>query len=237
MYFTRVLTLSLSFVLIGLLSCKDEVIDPTPVNDLACESEPVYLDTIYLDTESIAFVPYDGTETSVFKNAVGEEARFEPLFDFRISYHRMEFKRICMNGDTNHYSFNGEQYSVSKKCPDLNLQFYLNVFPQNVDVPDVFYDYFIFLLHSPPLDNTIDTSITLNFTTSYKGNQIPPTAHHYLQYKFAADTSFLNVPFQDVYYNDKSISNPPNSVFYTKQLGLIAFTDLNDVLWVFDRFE
>ncbi|MBK9980950.1 MAG: hypothetical protein IPP15_00760 [Saprospiraceae bacterium] len=228
------------FLLITFITSCDDPISPAPINDLTCESNLIDLDTIKLDPASVDFVSYTGTEVLVFKNTLGDEAKFKPLYGpLSHVFYPMHFKIECMSGDTNHYTFIQEQYAVSKKCDKLNLQFYLNLLARNSFVVPLFNDEFSLILHTPPLDHFIDTAVTIRIVTSLKGNpDMPDPTHIYLaSYKFTSDTTLLNVPFHDVYYTYKTSHGLLPSLFYTKELGMVAFQDLDDVMWVFDRFE
>ncbi len=223
-----------------LQSCSEDELTLPPLNELECVSGLTDFDTVKLDPISIGFVSYTGNETIVFKNDLGHEVKFEPLYGaLKHSYHNDEFELQCTSGDTNYYEFNRDQFAVSKKCEALNLQFYLNVFTQYSYSMPLFYDLFSLLLHSPPLDHIIDTAISISIVTSLKGNAELLDLHPNFTdtYNFTADTTLLQVNFQNVYFSNNSTITLLPSLFFTKELGMVAFQDLDDVLWVFDRIE
>ena len=114
----------------------------------------------------------------------------------------------------------------------------MDVFPRIAKDTIVYFDYFSLNLYSPPHDFKNDTTISINLVSSWRDTMRPsPYIFIPTYYKFKTDTTLLNVAFQEVYCNIKTINDPPNSVYYSKALGMIAFTDLDDVLWVFDRVE
>lgn len=234
-------SLLIIFILGSILqSCSEEEMSLTPLNELECVSGLTDFDTVRLDPISIGFVPYNGNETIVFKNSLGNEVKFKPLYGaLKHSYYNDEFELACMSGDSNYYEFNREQFAVSKKCEALNLQFFLNVYTQHSYLMPIFFDQFSLLLHSPPLDNIIDTSISIRIVTSLKGNFELLDLHPNFTdtYSFTADTTLLEVNFQNVYFSNNSANALLPSLFFTKDLGMIAFQDLNMVLWVFDRIE
>ena len=222
----------------GLVSCSDE--DPIAINDLECETGTIDLDTIFLEETSTSFVSYLGDEVLFYKNAIGDEVKFEPLYgSLKHSYYPWDFALQCMNGDSNHYEYNPEQYAVAKKCEALHLQFFLNVLPYRAYHTTLFYDNFSLLLHTPPLDHIIDTSVTLRFVTSLKNNVGFPENEIILHTEpaFVADTMLLNKSFQNIYYAVKGNTSLLQSVFYTKEQGMVAFQDLDEVFWVLDRIE
>ena len=209
-------------------------------NEVECITGLTDFDTVWLDPISIEFVSYTGEETMVFKNALGHEVKFEPLYGaLKHSFYNDEFEIPCMGGDTNYYEFNRDQFAVSKKCEALNLQFFLNVYTQYSYPMPLFFDQFSLLLHTPTMDQIIDTAISIRVVTSLKGNgELLDLYPNFTDtYKFTPDTTLLQVNFQNVYFSTKSGMDLLPSLFYTKELGMVAFQDLDGMMWVFDRIE
>ena len=225
-------------LMIVFFSCTDEgSIDPKSIE---CESEPINLDTIFLDQESISYISYTGNETLIFKNEVGDEARFEPpQLHLNHIWLTTQFKLLCNTGDTNEYIFKKELYSFGKKCEILDLHMSLTIIPQNSQQVPQFTDELNLFLYGESSNSIFDTTISLGITTSLRGNEDFSDPIRLIGYKtgFVSDTSLLNVAFQNVYYTVKPAGNILPSIFYTEQQGLIAFQDLEDVLWVFDRVQ
>ncbi len=221
-----------------LFSCKDEVL--VGPDAIQCESDAIDLGTVSLDPESVSYVSYTGNEVIIFKNEVGDEVRFEPpQLQLNHLWLNTGFNLLCMSGDTNKYILLKELYSFSKECESLDLRMSLTIFPQNSrDIP-LFNDELNLYLHGGLSNNFFDSTISLNITTSLRGNEDFSDALLIVGYKygFASDTSLLNIPFQNVHYTIKPAGRILRSIFYTKEHGLVAFQDLNDRLWVFDRIE
>lgn len=223
--------------LLTLISCSKE--DTIP--QIVCENRIIDLDTIILEENSRDFIPYTGLEKIYFKNENGSEVEFLQLYGpLKHSYHEFDFEIMCEESDFNEYVFNREQFSVSHKCAELNLQYYLNVYVQNSHKQPKFVDVFNFLLHAPALDNFIDTAISIRFITNDRGNEelLNDDFKHDNIYQFAPELLLNHKLFHSVYFN-KQPNSPKllTEVYYTKEQGLIGFKDIDGMLWVLDRIE
>jgi hypothetical protein len=216
----------------------DDVIEIIGQN--ICIDEIINFDTIHLSPESIGFIPYNGKESMYFKNVNGEEVKFEPLYPpISHSFRENEFELICDSGGLNNYIFTREQYAVSHKCEDLNLQYYLNVYSYNSSQRPEFVDKFSLLFHEPALDHNIDTLIKLEIITSYRNKEelLIEEFANYNNYEFLSEIKLLNKSFNAVYKVVEPKDNLLTELYFNKEFGIVGFKDLNLVLWVFDRIE
>ncbi len=219
-------------------SCTDE--GNVGPDSIECETEPIDLGEIFLDPVSLLFLPYSGQEIVVFKNAMGDEALFEHLENsFHHSIYTSTFKLICMSGDTNEYTYKGESYALSKRCELLDLNLEVDLYPSQSFSFPLFNDQLVVLLQTPSTDLLLDTIVILGVVTNYRGNGDLTNSLHDggFNHRFVSDTSLLNVDFHNLYVKQQSTLNPLQSIYYTKELGVVAFEDVEDVLWVYDRVE
>ncbi|GJM33545.1 MAG: hypothetical protein DHS20C18_25460 [Saprospiraceae bacterium] len=218
---------------------KDDDTNPIDIS-IPCTNELIDLDTIRLNPESLEFIPYDGEESFYFKNNIGEEVKFEPLYPpISHSFRETDFELTCDDGDINNYVFTREQYAVSHKCTDLNLQFYLNVYSYNSSEYPQFVDKFTLIFHEPSLDNFIDTLIQLKVITSFKDEEelLGDEFDSYNQYEFKGEIELLDKTFNNVYKVIEPEDNLLTELYFSKEYGIVGFKDLEFRLWVFDRFE
>jgi hypothetical protein len=218
---------------------KDDDVSET-IEQIICNDSTVNFDTIYLSPESIGFIPYNGKESIYFKNENGVEVKFEPLYPPKShSFRKTEFELICEGGDMNNYVFTREQYAVSHKCKDLNLQYYLNVYSKNSSQYPEFVDKFSLLFHEPALDNFIDTLIKLEIITSFREKEDLLTKEfaNYGNYEFVSKIKLLNKTFNEVYKVIEPKDNLLTEIYFNKEYGIVGFKDLALKLWVFDRIE
>lgn len=224
--------------LVMLGACKKE--EEIDLIDLAeCESGIIDLGLINLEPESMSFLSYTGTENIYFRND-HEEVKFEPLFPPNISTSLTKnFTIPCKDGAENEYIYRREQHSVSHRCEDLNLQYYVNLFPWNSSEFPLFVDQFSIVFHRPPIDNVIDTAIHLWIVPSFKGNEasLKDEIGFSENYQFLEDTTLLNKTFFNVYKVSQPKEEGLTELYYNKEFGIVAFKDLDFNLWVFDRFE
>ena len=225
-------------VAISFFSCTDE--GPAGPDVIECEAGTIDLDTIALEPASLQFVSYSGSEIIVFKNETGDEARFEPTqFSFNHYWIPIQFSLLCSSGDTNQYTMIRESYSFNKTCELLGLRMTLTVSPLNSLEQPIFVDKLNLFLNAGNSLFSFDSTTSINITTSLRGNEDFSNSLRFLNYKygFTSDTTLLHKTFEDAYYTIKPQGQLLRSVFYTKDQGLVAFQDLQDVMWVFDRFE
>lgn len=230
-------------IVVSIYSCAiddDVSIEPSLTFCLSCVDGIVDLDTIFLSSESLGFIPYAGTENLIFKNEAGDEVVFEPLFGpVNQSIFSREFEVDCDEGGQNTYEFNRQQFAVSHKCEALNLQYYLNVLVFNSNEYPRFVDVFILNFHEPALDNLIDTVISLNVITDFKGNEVllETEFEFYNDYEFVSEIELLDKTFTNVYQAIEPEDNLLTELYFNKANGIVGFKDLQMELWVFDRIE
>lgn len=228
---------------ISFFACSEDeiIVDPPEEVVIPCSDELFALDTILLSPETNEFLAYDGTEGIIFKNSEDKEIRFDPLSgSLRHVFREDDFELVCEDGSFNNYAFVREQYVVSHKCEDLNLQYYLNIYTVNSGEIPEFVDYFNLIFHEPALDNVIDTSISLGIITSFKGNEDLLSEEFSSSndgYEILDKVELLDKSFNDVYRVIEPEENQLTELYYNKEFGIVGFKDLESELWVFDRFE
>ncbi len=224
-----------------LISCsKNDDFGIQLINEIECDSNLISLDTVLLTQESLDFIPYTGIESFYFKNELGYEVKFEPLSPpISHSFRNTNFELTCIDGEVNDYEFTREQYAVSHKCDELNLQYYLNLYTFNSKIDLLFVDKFSFIFHEPATDNFIDTLIKLNIITSFKENELylENEFESYQNYELLNEITLISKTFNNVYRVIQPPENLLTELYFNKEFGLIGFKDLNFELWVFDRFE
>lgn len=223
---------------IHLQSCSDE--GPATPQGIECAEEVITLGTIHLDPGSHPFVSYTGEEILVFKNDLGDEVRFEPMNNFlNHIFFESWFELLCESGDSNIYMAKREIYNFSKRCDVLDLSLLMSISPVHSQELPLFNDEFNLYLYGSYPHLFLDTSVHINITTSLRGNDKFSNPIRFIGYKngFVTDTVLLNVPIHNAYYTIKPPDKLLRSIFYTKEQGLVAFHDLEDVMWVLDRFE
>lgn len=236
----KIFILSIPFLL-SIFACAidDDIIQTEEEICISCFDGVTGLDTIFLDAETLAFIPYTGDETIFFKNAIGDEVKFEPLFLPTHSFRMFDFEVDCDGVSQNFYEYTRDQYSVSHKCEALNLQYFLNVYTENSRNYPRFIDVFRMNFHEPTTDNIIDTVINLSIIPSYKGNQdlLSEEFLFYNNYEFASEFQLLDKTFSDVYTVIESEDNLLTTLHFNVENGIVGFKDLTQELWVFDRIE
>ena len=214
----------------------DEITNNTSI---PCKNEIIDLGTVFLSPETLDFKCYSGKEKIYFKNDIGEEIMFEPLFgELSHSFNNWSFELECDEGDTNRYKFINEQYSVSFTCKVLNLNFYYNLYSFHSFKYPKFVEFCTLSLFETSLDNILD----INIITSFKKNE------ELIALEFKNYTSFNNFSFKEkIVLNNKSFENVYcvlksenkllTELYFTKEIGLVGFKDLDSKLWVIDRIE
>ena len=225
----------------SLMACSnDDAISNEMMNGVPCSDAVVDLGTVLLHPEAVEFIPYTGEEDIYFKNESGAEVKFEPLYGpISHNFNEGDFELTCDDGSINNYVLSREQYSVSHKCEALNLQYYLNVYPNNSREHEAFIDLFSLVFHEPPTDYVIDTAINLNIITSYRGLEDLLSAEfiYYNYYELDSEIQLLGKTFYEVYKVIRPASNLLTELYYNKAFGIVGFKDLDLELWVFDRME
>lgn len=227
--------LALALILFSISCTKEKNTGDAP----PCEPGTIDLDTVRLADNATSFIPYTGDENIYFKNAAGDEVKFEPLYPPKKHHFLdLDFDLVCDAGGANHYIYQREQYVVSHICTALNLQYFLNIYPEHSSIQPKFVDKFELLFHVPAVNNLITTSIKLEIITDFKGNEGALQNEFGAQgYTLAGEVTILNKIFKDVYIKTNSGSNQLEELFFNKTTGIVGFRDLSGELWVFDRTE
>ena len=228
--------LLVSVLVFFILSCSKENESTPPF----CDGTLTDLGTIYLNPNSISFIPYDGEESIYFKNENGDEIKFEPTYGLKQHlFLDNNFEITCDNGGKDYYKFRSERYAVSFKCTELNLEYYANLYTQNSSEYSVFVDEFVLNFLIPPTDNNTSYPLILNIITSFNGNEdlIKNEFESFDNYEFIDELELLNMTFNDVY----KITDPENGsllteLYFTKKYGVVGFKSESNI-WVYSRSE
>lgn len=219
-----------------ILSCSKENESKPPF----CDGTLTDLGTIYLNPNSLSFIPYSGEESIYFKNENGDEVKFEPAFGPKQNvFLDNSFEITCDNGGKDYYEFRREQYSVSFKCTELNLEYYLSIFTHNSSEYSIFVDEFWLNFLIPPTDNDVSYPLILDIITSFNGNEdlLKNEFESFENYEFIDELELLNMTFNDVY----KITDPENrslltELYFNKDYGVVGFKSESNI-WVFNRSE
>ncbi len=225
------------FVLVFfILSCsKENEIEPPFCNGTITE-----LGIINVNPNSLSFIPYSGEENIYFRNENGDEVKFEPAFGPKKNvFQDNTFEITCDNGGVDYYKFIREQYAVSFKCIELNLEYYLNLYTHNSSIYPIFVDEFWLRLLIPPTENNISFPIFLNIITSFNGNEdlLKDEFESFDNYEFVDELELLNMTFNNVYkITDLENRSLLTELYFNKDYGVIGFKSESNI-WVFNRFE
>ncbi len=227
MKFLKITTLI--FLLIT-ISCKK---DGNSVVQKKCSEEVVLLDDAFLEEESIQYMPYDTVTTIYFKNKNGEELYFNSFNtpNVRNNYNTVNINTFCGEDEIETYRFNRQDMRCSYNASELSLSINMRILPV-FDSDLLFYD-ILRLAISNAFSNDPFSSNNLNIVTSYKGNYLDvPT-----DYVFLEELTLNHKLFKNVYISIKKNNEPPTDLYFNKEFGVIGFTDMENKLWVLDRFE
>lgn len=222
-------------LILAILSCKKDQVNPLLE---PCKEALTNLDTVYLNPSSIEFMPYTGEESLIFINENGEEAKFESETATRSHrFQTIDFSIDCAEGNVNFYRMERELYAVFHRCEALELRHYFNINVWSSDIKPLLFDNFSLVFHriSPPNSNN-DTFIELNLIPHYRGNEAALMTEFPPAYDFLEEIELLDKSFTNVYRVTKE-NHPLTILYFNKEFGIIGFKDLNQQLWVFDRFE
>ena len=215
-------------------SCLDDPEGPSGL-DLSCEDGIQDLGTTELAATSEQFIPYEGTETLVFLSENGDTARFNGFNPLTNSLLDTRFVLFCEALDTNSYTYTRDQISGAFASEDLNLRFYLNVFVWHSNAKPLFYDQFNCNFHVPPVSSSvISQSISMNIVTDDRDNndELELELLNYQNTITESSLTILDRTFTEVFVRE-NFDNSLTVLYYTKEEGVVGFTDLDQQLWVF----
>ena len=232
----KYLLLFCAFLIFSCSSDKDDSHD----QGIPCETEDIDIGIIDLDEESYDYLPYTGCEVIHYKNEQGDEVYFDTLYNKGFAtkiFWRFDIQ--CESGAKNNYTFFSDQLNYSFKCDSLELNFIIGIGTENVSSQPLFFDELGMLLAAYSTDNRLDTIIKMDIVASFKGNEveIEEELTRSIKYEYYEEVVLLGKSFKNVYHRNRPAENLLTDLYYNKEFGIFAFRDLDDVLWVFDRFE
>ncbi len=226
-------------ILFNLSSCskdENELVTPEIPN---CQEGIIDLGTIDLESSSRNFIPYANEQTRIiFKNETGEEVVFEPHPNGeRETYIEREFQLNCQVGSNNEYVFQCHFLINAHYCERLDLKITLQLNTQPAQSYPVFGDQLIVAIRSenPDINSNIYTQMA-----SFKNYYLEQDDFfHFFEFtrEYHESISLNGKEFKHVSHSSKTGINDLKSLYYNVENGIIGFTDEQDNLWVFDRFE
>ena len=223
------------------LSCSKDN-DVAPVKPIIpCTSETQDLGTILLEEESITYFPYTTeTERIRFKNEIGESVLFVPKYGPLNSlpvFTRFNHEFECEDGSMTSYISTIEQYAAHFSCEELDLNIGSNLLPISSFVCPLFRDRLrlqVYVDPNPP-STFVDSLITMRIITHFRGNEEEfKNEMEFTDYDFLDEIKLLDRTFNNVYRTTRTDRLPLTAMYFTKEEGVVAFMDLERVLWVLD---
>ena len=219
----------LMLILIVLIGCSDDADSP---NVMVENENMIDIGTYTLLQESISTIPYQLDNTVVFVDSTGTEMLLEITSQELIKSgpSRLFRYNVNMEGDTISYLYTTEfkhSYIVNE---EHNLSFRATLKaqplysdPESRSVSDI---YQIFCT----LPNNIITSAEVFVETI--NQRTWPTS---IDVKVLGDVEIFGRTFENVRMTE--FTNPKSDVLFNYELGLVSFTDHENEVWRFERFE
>ncbi len=202
---------------------------------IECTDELIDLGAINLDHSSFEFFPYDynSRKSIYFKNAKGTVIKFRtPRTSFGKNYVRYNYDLRCEDGSKTAYSSIHERYSVFYKCAQQGIDFYAKLSTKHAgqlqfkDVLEV------------KMTNQEDKKTTFLYmvTSSNKIREASKRKGYNPNYERLSNLDTLDEVFIDVFKR----TNPTGRIselYYSMDLGLVAFNDTLSGFWIYDGMQ
>ena len=226
----------LLFLILFLSSCPN--LPRKDFGPVKCSDEAIYLGKIKLDHNSLEYFPYEefnSRKSIYFINAKKEEIKFSrPL---RTRPHRNFVRRVfditCEDGSLNICQSDNEWYSVFYECDELEIDLYATLKTihrrklQFIDKLEL------------RMQNREDRGTSyLKIVTSSKIIQEKSERIFGYQenYEFLTDLDTLDKVFIDVFKSTNS-RRRIDEIYYTTDLGIVAFNDTLSGFWIHEGME
>lgn len=223
-------------------SCKDE--EPRPIinpNGPDCIEDTINLGQIDFTSKADEWKNYTKVDKIFFVNAENEEISFSTEFEFLNSYHSYYTLSIeCKHGDLNKYSLGTERWAQLFGSTEsrLKLSYRINIHP---DVSaNLFVDNLGVLIG---LDYNINDTFNV-IRRQLNSQSLLSDLNSDSEYSLTEDFSefhenieLLGKTFSKVYENKILGRDYLDRLYINKDIGIVGFSDLENMFWVFDRIE
>lgn len=211
-----------------------------------CDMGDFEIGELLLEEETLATLPYTGKERMVFVNEAGEERTFRSLRGWETNEEKFIDEIICSSRGIfpmTNFSYYKSQfkrldYQAENSAEIISL--FLRI--RSTDIQNEF-------IGTDQLFDGLNVSMhrlntnygNIEFVWNKRNNPIEASNLSFLfqDQNYTADTTLLERNFEEVYWEklQEMEDGMFTSLFFNRQVGIVAYVDYRYVLWVLDRIE